>query len=148
MEAVLFDINTIKLDVKAKTKDEVINEMIDLLDNDHILKDREMYKKSIYVREEMSTTGIGFGIAIPHAKTSAVNKPRVAFGLSKEGVDYDSEDGERVNLIFMIAVSDTDNNLHVQTLAKLSRKLINPVFRNNLMQCKTKKEVLVLLEAI
>jgi len=148
METVLFDINTINLEIKANSKDEVINEMIDLLSSDHILNDKEMYKKAIYKREEMSTTGIGFGIAIPHAKTSAVNKPRVAFGLSKEGVDYESEDGEKVNLIFMIAVSDTDNNLHVQALAKLSRKLINPVFRNNLMQCKSKKEVLELLEAI
>lgn len=148
MGKVLFDINTIKLDIKAKTKDEVINEMIDLLENDYILNDREMYKEAIYAREEMSTTGIGFSIAIPHAKTSAVNNPRVAFGLSKDGVDYGSEDGEKVNLIFMIAVSDADTNLHVQTLAKLSRKLINPVFRNNLMHCNTKKEVLALLEAI
>lgn len=148
METVLFDINTINLEIKAKSKDEVINEMIEMLESDHVLNDREMYKKAIYIREKMSTTGIGFGIAIPHAKTSAVNKPRVAFGLSKEGVDYESEDGEKVNLIFMIAVSDTDNNLHVQTLAKLSRKLINPIFRNNLMQCKSKKEVLELLKAI
>lgn len=148
METVLFDINTINLEIKAKSKNEVISEMIEMLESDHILNDKEMYKKAIYIREKMSTTGIGFGIAIPHAKTSAVNKPRVAFGLSKEGVDYESEDGEKVNLIFMIAVSDTDNNLHVQTLAKLSRKLINPIFRNNLTQCKSKKEVLELLKAI
>lgn len=148
METILFDINTINLEIKAKSKDEVISEMIEMLEDDHILNDKEMYKKAIYAREKMSSTGIGFGIAIPHAKTSAVNKPRVAFGLSKEGVDYDSEDGEKVDLIFMIAVSDTDNNLHMQTLAKLSRKLINPVFRNSLIQCENKKEVLALLKAI
>lgn len=148
METALFDANTICLGVKAKTKDEAIAEMIDLLEKDQILNDRAAYTEAIYAREALSTTGIGFGIAIPHAKTSSVNKPRVAFGLSKEGINYGSEDGEKVNLIFMIAACDTDSNLHMQMLAKLSRKLINPVFRNNLLQCTEKEQVLTLLAAI
>lgn len=148
MEMTLFDVNTICLDIKAKTKDEVIAEMIDLLERDQVLNDRAIYTAAIYAREALSTTGIGFGIAIPHAKTGAVNKPRVAFGLSKEGVDYGSEDGEKVNLIFMIAASDADSNLHLETLAKLSRKLINPVFRSTLIQCTDKAEVMELLAAI
>lgn len=148
METSLFHDNTIEMNIAAKTKDEVISELIDRLDQDGVLNDKEAYREAIYAREAMSTTGIGFGIAIPHAKSPAVNRPRVAFGLSKEGVEYGSEDGGKVHLIFMIAASDADDNLHVQTLAKLSRKLINPVFRNTLMQCTQKEQVMELFSQI
>ena len=90
----IFAANTITLDIKAKNKEQVIDEMIDLLDKDGVLTNAALYKAAIYERENLSTTGIGFGIAIPHAKTSAVKTARVAVGIAKEGVDYGSDDGE------------------------------------------------------
>lgn len=144
----IFAANTITLDIKAKNKEQVIDEMIDLLDKDGVLTDAALYKTAIYERENLSTTGIGFGIAIPHAKTSAVKTARVAVGIAKAGVDYDSDDGEKVQLLFMIAAQNTDDNLHLQTLAKLSRKLIDPVFRNRLLNSSGKEDVLAALEEI
>ncbi len=144
----IFAANTITLDIKAKNKEQVIDEMIDLLAKDGVLTDAALYKTAIYERENLSTTGIGFGIAIPHAKTSAVKTARVAVGIAKEGVDYGSDDGETVQLLFMIAAQNTDDNLHLQTLAKLSRKLIDPVFRNRLLNSGNKEDVLAALEEI
>lgn len=144
----IFAANTITLDIKAKNKEQVIDEMIDLLDKDGVLTDAALYKAAIYERENLSTTGIGFGIAIPHAKTSAVKTARVAVGIAKEGVDYGSDDGEKVQLLFMIAAQNTDDNLHLQTLAKLSRKLIDPVFRNRLLNSDDKEDVLSVLSEI
>ncbi|MGL5270944.1 MAG: PTS sugar transporter subunit IIA [Selenomonadaceae bacterium] len=144
----IFAANTITLDIKAKNKEQVIDEMIDLLAKDGVLTDAALYKAAIYERENLSTTGIGFGIAIPHAKTSAVKTARVAVGIAKEGVDYGSDDGEKVQLLFMIAAQNTDDNLHLQTLAKLSRKLIDPVFRNRLLNSDDKEDVLSVLSEI
>lgn len=144
----IFAANTITLDIKAKNKEQVIDEMIDLLDKDGVLTNAALYKAAIYERENLSTTGIGFGIAIPHAKTSAVKTARVAVGIAKAGVDYGSDDGEKVQLLFMIAAQDTDDNLHLQTLAKLSRKLIDPVFRNRLLNSDDKEDVLSVLSEI
>ena len=144
----IFAANTITLDIKAKNKEQVIDEMIDLLDKDGVLTNAALYKAAIYERENLSTTGIGFGIAIPHAKTSAVKTARVAVGIAKEGVDYGSDDGEKVQLLFMIAAQNTDDNLHLQTLAKLSRKLIDPVFRNRLLNSDDKEDVLSVLSEI
>lgn len=144
----LFSKNTIKLDIQSESKDEVISEMIDMLFKDNVLNDKEAYTKAIYDREDLSSTGIGFGIAIPHAKSNSVSTPRVAFGISKKGVDYDSADGEKVNLIFMIAATAKDNDLHLQALAALSRKLVNPVFRNNLLKCETIDEIMNIINSI
>ena len=144
----LFKEDTISVDLQARDKGQVIDEMIRLLDKDGVLTNAALYKAAIYERENLSTTGIGFGIAIPHAKTSAVKTARVAVGIAKAGVDYGSDDGEKVQLLFMIAAQDTDDNLHLQTLAKLSRKLIDPVFRNRLLNSSTKEDVLATLEEI
>lgn len=141
----LFEADAICLDLKAKTKDEAIDEMIALLSISGALGDSAAYKKAILARESQSPTGIGFGIAIPHAKSAAVKKPLVAFGVSKDGVDFG---GGPANLIFMIAASEDAGDLHLQTLAKLSRKLINPVFRESLLQTPDKQSALQTLNGI
>ena len=84
---------SIKLNLSSKTKPEVIDEMVDLVNASGNLNNKEEYKKAIIAREEMSTTGIGEGVAIPHAKTKAVNKACLAAGVSKDGIDYESFDG-------------------------------------------------------
>lgn len=144
----LFHENTICLSLKAEDKNEAIAEMVALLAADGVLKDAQAFKAAVLAREAQSTTGIGFGIAIPHAKSAAVNAARVAFGISKSGVDYKSDDGSAANLIFMIAAPEAADDLHLKMLARLSRKLIDPVFRNQLLSCAEKSEVMDLLAKI
>lgn len=142
----LFDKGTVVMDLKSTSKDDVINEMIDVLAKDGVLNNKEEFKKAIYERESLSTTGVGMGIAIPHAKTSAVKTPRVAVGISKKGFDFASEDGKPAYIVFMIAVTDSDNNLHLDTLAKISGKVMHEDFLEALKNAKTKDEVISLLE--
>lgn len=144
----LFDESTMNLNLQGRTKDEVIDEMIEILDKGGVLKNKEGYKKAVYEREEISSTGLGFGIAIPHAKTLAVKTARVAFGRSEKGFDFESEDGKPAHLIFMIAVTDHDSNLHLKALAVLSRKLIQASFREKLLEAKTTAEVMKILGEI
>ncbi|MDO4289004.1 MAG: fructose-specific PTS transporter subunit EIIC [Eubacterium sp.] len=141
----IFAPETVTLDLKGDTKDEIIGEMAALLDKDGVLSDKQAFIDAIYEREALSTTGIGMGIAIPHAKTAAVKTPRVAVGISKKGFDFESEDGEPVHLIFMIAVTDKDNNLHLDTLGKLSGKLMHEEFTEALKNAKSQEEVIALL---
>lgn len=132
----LLDEKVINLNLKAKNKDEVIDELIDQLEKAEVISDRQGFKKDILAREALSTTGIGFGIAIPHAKSKAVRFPTVAFGVSRDGIDYDSIDDTKANLFFMIAVNEGDNNLHLKALATLSRMLIHEEFREALLDAK------------
>ena len=142
---ILFSPETITMDLKGETKDEVIQEMADLLEADGVLKDKEAYIQAIYEREKQSTTGMGMGIAIPHAKTSAVKVPRAAVGISKKGFDFDSEDGKPAHIIFMIAVTEKDQNLHLDTLAKLSGKVMHEEFREALKNAESKEKIMELL---
>ena len=144
----LFKEDTISVDLQARDKGQVIDEMIRLLAGAGVLTDAAAYKEAIYAREALSSTGIGFGIAIPHAKCPAVREARVAVGISREGIDYGGESNEKVRLVFMIAVRDTDDDLQLRTLASLSRRLIDPVFRNHLSACQTSQEVLALLQEV
>ena len=134
--------STIKLNVTATDKNSIIDEMIDVLENDGIIRDRNKFKEDILKREALSNTGIGFGIAIPHAKSTEVNEPRIAVGIVKPGIDYGSIDGKDINMIFMIAVNDDQNDLHLKALANLSRRLIHEDFRNDLLNAKSKEEIL------
>ncbi|WP_217077494.1 PTS sugar transporter subunit IIA [Clostridium baratii] len=134
--------STIKLNVTATDKNSIIDEMIDVLENDGIIRDRNKFKEDILKREALSNTGIGFGIAIPHAKSTEVNEPRIAVGIVKPGIDYGSIDGKDINMIFMIAVNDDQNDLHLKALANLSRRLIHEDFRNDLLNAESKEEIL------
>jgi len=136
------------LDLASKTKKEVIRELSTLLVEANKVSDLEKFVAEIEAREELSTTGVGYGVAIPHAKTKFVKTPALAFGKSKEGIDYDSMDGEDAHIFFMIAAPADGANLHLQTLAKLSRKLIDEDFRKSLHEASTKEEVLHILSSI
>jgi len=136
------------LDLASNTKKEVIRELSTLLVEANKVSNLEKFVAEIEAREELSTTGVGYGVAIPHAKTKFVKTPALAFGKSKEGIDYDSMDGEDAHIFFMIAAPADGANLHLQTLAKLSRKLIDEDFRNSLHEATTKEEVLHILSSI
>ena len=134
------------LDIKPSSKAECINQLVDLMDKTGNLNDKEEYKKAILAREELSTTGIGDGIAIPHGKTKAVKRASLAAAVCKDGVDYDALDGAPVHLFFMIAVPDNSDNLHLEVLARLSTILMDEDFRKKLIECTDKDEFLKLID--
>ncbi|NSB15620.1 PTS fructose transporter subunit IIABC [Clostridium beijerinckii] len=136
----------INLNFNPNTKEQCINELVELMDKTGNLNNKEEYKKAILAREELSTTGIGDGIAIPHGKTSAVKKASLAAAICKKGVDYDSLDGQPAHLFFMIAVPDNNDNLHLEVLARLSTILMDEAFRTSLIDCSDKEEFLRLID--
>ncbi|MFC3882164.1 fructose-specific PTS transporter subunit EIIC [Bacillus songklensis] len=138
---------TIVLNLSSSSKEAVIDELVDTLDSAGRLAGRDEFKKAILAREAQSTTGIGEGIAIPHAKTKAVKTPAIAFGRSQAGVDYESLDGQPSHLFFMIAAPEGANNTHLETLSRLSSLLMDPAFRKQLMEAETADDVLSLIDA-
>lgn len=138
----LLDVNSIALNVDVKSKDETIDYMVDLMEKSGKISDKVEYKKGILAREALGTTGIGEGIAIPHAQVAAVKKPGLAAMTIKDGVNYESLDGNPVYLAFMIAAPEDGGNLHLKALAKLSTLLMNEEFRQSLIQAKNAKEFL------
>ncbi|PEC44888.1 PTS fructose transporter subunit IIABC [Priestia megaterium] len=134
--------DTIILDLKSTSKADVIDELVGKLDEAGRLSDRAGYKEAILNRESQSTTGIGEGIAIPHAKTSSVKTPAIAFGRSTEGIDYESLDGQPAHLFFMIAASEGANNAHLETLSRLSTLLMDESFRKTLLTASSIDEVI------
>ncbi|MDA3767478.1 fructose-specific PTS transporter subunit EIIC [Lactobacillus delbrueckii] len=130
------------MDLQATTKDEAINEMADLEVATGIVNNKEKFVESIWAREKESTTGIGGGIAMPHARNEYINKARVLFAKSEKGVDFDSLDQQPVHLFFMITAPAGADNTHLQALAKLSSLLINPDLVEKLKAAKTADEVI------
>lgn len=130
------------MDLKATTKDEAISEMADLEVATGIVNNKEKFVESIWAREKESTTGIGGGIAMPHARNEYINKARVLFAKSEKGVDFDSLDQQPVHLFFMITAPAGADNTHLQALAKLSSLLINPNLVEKLKAAKTAEEVI------
>ncbi|MBI6874253.1 PTS fructose transporter subunit IIABC [Clostridium aciditolerans] len=137
---------TIIVDLKSTTKADVIDELTNKLDRAGRLRDKEEFKNAIWKRENEFSTGIGEGIAIPHAKTSAVKTPALAFGRSKGGIDYDSLDGNSSHIFFMIAASEGAHNEHLDTLSRLSSMLMNEGFREKLMNANSEEEILLLID--
>ena len=135
----------IKLNLNAKSKIEVIDELVDLLYTAGRLNDKDEFRKTILKREEQSSTGLEEGIAIPHGKSSSVKIPTVAFGLSKEGIEYDSLDGEPSKLFFMIAAPADATDSHIETLSQLTSLLLDDDIREQLLKVKTEQEVLDIL---
>ena len=134
------------MDLKATNKEDAIKEMADLEVKTDIVNNEDEFIKSIWARENESTTGIGGGIAMPHARNKYINKARVLFAKSKEGIDYNSLDGQPVHLFFMITAPDGADNTHLQALAKLSGLLIDPDLVEALKNTKTPEEVIDLFE--
>lgn len=129
------------MDLQSTIKNEVIDEMIASLEKHHVINNADQFKEAILKREEQATTGLGNGIAMPHAKTVAVNEATVLFAKSNKGVDYESLDGEPTYLFFMIAVPDGLYDTHLQALAALSRSLLDEKFIEGLKSAKTPDEV-------
>ena len=138
---------SIQLSGTAAGKQEALDKMVDLMAKSGKINDVETYRKGVYAREEESTTGIGEGIAIPHCKSDAVDRPGLAAMVLPDGVDFDSLDGEKVDLIFLIAAPNTKENVHLDVLSKLSVLLMDEDFTKNLRSAKTVEEFLSIIDA-
>lgn len=139
--------DTILINLQSTSKFEVIDELVNKLASAGRLNDKVKYKEEILKRETQSTTGIGEGIAIPHAKTAAVKTPAICFGKSEAGIDYEALDGQPSHLFFMIAASEGANNAHLETLSRLSTFLMDTAFRAKLLSAKTPEDVIQFIDA-
>ena len=142
----LLDKRSISLTAAPKSKEEALNEAIALMAESGKINDTEGYRRQVFAREEESTTGGGEGIAIPHGKCAAVNRPGLAAMVIKDGVDFESLDGEPVTLLFLIAAPDTKDNVHLDVLSKLSMMLMDEEFTKNLRNASTAEEFLEIID--
>ena len=138
----------IKMNLLSQDKDSVIEEMIDIMVENGIVTDKEEVVKKAMEREAKGTTGVGKGVAIPHVKSEAVERPAVAFGRSAEGIDYGSMDEKPSYLFFLITVPEESHDEHLQLLAKLSRNLVHDEFRDSLLEAESDEEVMDILNYI
>jgi PTS system fructose-specific IIC component len=137
---------TILLNIEGNQKESTIDQLVEILYIAGKISNKEEYKAAILKREDQSTTGIGEGIAIPHAKVAAVKEAAIAFGKSSAGVDYQSLDGQPAHLFFMIAAPEGANNTHLEALARLSGMLMNEEVRKELLNAATADEVLNIID--
>ena len=142
----LLDIRSIALDAAPKSKQETLDAAVALMVKSGKITDEDAYRAQVYAREEESTTGIGEGIAIPHGKCDAVNKPGLAAMVIPKGVDFDSLDGEPVTLLFLIAAPNTKDNVHLDVLSKLSMMLMDEEFTKSLRNARTPEEFLAIID--
>lgn len=145
----IIDYNLIELNLESNNRIEVIEYMADLINKNGRLNEKEKYIKEVLKREELSSTGVGFGVGIPHGKSDAVKIPTVAFGRSKEGIEWNSLDGEPVHMVFLLAVpEEAASNQHLKILAALSRKLMSDEFRKLLLDTEDKEAIMKVLQEI
>ena len=142
----LLDKRSIRIDGAPKSKNEALDQMVELMAKSGKINDLEAYRQEVYRREEEGTTGVGEGIAIPHGKGAFVDKPGLAAMVVKDGVDYDSLDGEPVHLIFLIAAPNTKDNVHLDVLSKLSVLLMDEDFSRALQNAKSPEEFMKIVD--
>ncbi|MCJ8233592.1 fructose-specific PTS transporter subunit EIIC [Aeromonas veronii] len=147
MITTLINEHLINLDLKATRKEEVFTEMARLLVAQGKVSDEQQFVKDLWAREELDNTGFEEGVALPHAKSTAVSNPAVAIGISRNGIEYGAEDGKPSKLFFMIASPAGGANHHIEVLAELSGKLIEEDFIAKLLAAKSPAEALALLLA-
>lgn len=138
----------ITFDIRGKTKEEVIKELVDLTTKSKLVKDKEEVLQAILEREKLVTTGVGYGVAFPHAKTKAIKGIVIAFGRSPAGVEFDSMDHKPVNLFFLIVAPEDAIGAHLNVMARLSFILKNEKNREALMKTKNPREVLEILDSV
>jgi fructose-specific phosphotransferase system IIA component len=138
--------NAILMNMKASTKDEALRELVDLLCSAYRLKDRETILEAIIRRERQKSTGIGMGLAVPHAKTPVVTRLHVAFGRSVRGIDFESEDGEKANIFFILVSPRDVSGPHIKALAGISRLIKHEDFRRSVIECADEKEFIELVK--
>lgn len=138
----------ISFDLKGKSKNEVISELVDLASKSKLVEDKNQLLKDVLEREKLFTTGVGYKVAYPHAKSKAVKGIVIAFGRSKKGIDFDSMDKKPVHLFFLIAAPEDAIRAHLNVMARLSFLMKNEKNRDKLMKIKSTKELLEILDSV
>lgn len=142
----LLDPKYILTEFKSSKKDDVINELVDLLNEDKRVIDLEEVRKCIFDREKIMSTGVGKGFAIPHGKTNSITDILAAFGRTKNPIDYNSLDGEPVQLVFLLVGKDNLVGKHIKLLSRISRLMNNEEFRKKLINAESKETILKIFE--
>ena len=138
-------VNTIDLNLESKNKNAVIKELYNNLKKTNLIKDEEQGLSDIFSREEMVSTGIGIKISLPHAKTSAVDELIATFGISKNGIAYDSLDDENVNIFFMFLCPKNKTQEYLKVLARISRLIREDRFVDNLLKAESNEEIIEII---
>jgi fructose-specific phosphotransferase system IIA component len=138
----------ISFDLKGTEKDEIIEELVDLASKSKLVRDRDELLKDIIERENLVTTGVGYGVAFPHAKTKAVKGIVIAFGRSEKGIDFEAMDKKPVHLFFLIAAPEDAIGAHLNVMARLSFLMKSEENRDKLMQVKNQGELLAILDSV
>ncbi len=141
----LLDPRAIQLNSTASSKEQAINQLVDLISNTDCLSDPDRYRAAVFEREEKGSTGLGASVAIPHAKSAGVKKPGLAAMVVPQGVEFDSLDGQPAKLFFLIASPHQASDAHLDVLARLSTLLVSDEFRENLLNAKSVDEFLNLI---
>jgi len=141
----LLDESVVKLGLESVDKEECIEEMVELLVRSGCLSDRQMALDALFSREKIGSTGIGNGVAIPHAKSGCVEKLTAALGVSLEGIEFDAIDGQEAHLVFLLLADPQRPGPHVAALAEVARLLQLPGFYRKIVSAKTPEEVLEII---
>lgn len=140
--------NLITFDLKGRSKNEIIEELVNLASRSKLLKDKEEVLNAVLEREKLVTTGVGYGVAFPHAKTKAVKGIIIAFGRSKEGVDFEAMDKKPVYLFFLIVAPEDAIGAHLNVMARLSYLMKSEKNRETLIKISSPKELLEILDSV
>ncbi len=140
------DKESIELNIKSKSKKEVIEELVEMLSAKGLIADKKVTIESLMEREELGSTGVGQGIAIPHSKTKGVKELVAAFGVSKEGVNFEALDGEPVNIFFLLLAPEGAAGLMLKALARVSNFLKNKYYRRKIIEAPDKNAVIQTIE--
>ena len=142
----LLETKNILTEFKSENKNDVINELVDLLNGDERVIDLEEIKKCVFEREEKMSTGVGKGFAIPHGKTNSITDILAAFGKSEKPVEYNSLDGEPVHLVFLLVGKETLLAKHIKLLSRISRLMNNEEFRKKLIEAESKELIMKIFQ--
>ena len=138
-------VDTINLNLESKTKNTVIRELYNNFKKTNLIKDEELGLNDIFAREEMGSTGIGKKIALPHAKTKAVDELIATFGISRNGIDYESLDNENVNIFFMFLCPEDKTQEYLKVLARISRLIRDDKFIDKLLKAESNGEIIEII---
>ena len=138
--------DAIKMSLESKNKKDVVKELVELLVKSGKVKDKKKMLQTLMDREELGSTGIGQGIAIPHGKSETVTDLAAAFGLSTDGISFDSLDGEPVNIFFLLVAPEGAAGAHLKALARISSLLKDKYFRKSLLSAKTPEDVVKIIQ--
>ncbi|MEX1063413.1 MAG: PTS sugar transporter subunit IIA [Balneolaceae bacterium] len=134
--------NTIIPDLTVQDKDDLLNRLVDLLENQISEEQLESVRKAVFEREAIMSTGVGKGLAIPHGKAAGIDSSHASFAILSEPVDYESIDGKPVRIVFLLVGPESKNSIHIKLLSRISRLMNSSAFRKRLFDCRKPDEVL------